>query len=105
MGRFTLRLPETLHLELEAQAKKEGVSLNQYIVYALTRQVAGGYSVQVTPKSFLNEQRDRYETLLHNLGEPSDVDTESFLSERAESDSPLPDELVTEIQRKFKDKG
>ena len=36
MSRLTLRLPETLHRQLEAQARREGVSLNQYIVYALS---------------------------------------------------------------------
>lgn len=40
MSRFTLRLPNTLHRELKQNAHQEGVSLNQYIVYALTRQVA-----------------------------------------------------------------
>ena len=40
MSRLTLRLPETLHQQLCHLAEDEGVSLNQYIVYALTRQVA-----------------------------------------------------------------
>jgi hypothetical protein len=38
MSRLTLRLPETLHHQLTGLADREGVSLNQYIVYALTRQ-------------------------------------------------------------------
>jgi hypothetical protein len=38
MSRLTLRLPETLHQQLANLAEGEGVSLNQYIVYALTRQ-------------------------------------------------------------------
>lgn len=37
MARLTVRLPESLHKELEAQAEREGVSLNQYIVFSLTR--------------------------------------------------------------------
>ena len=40
MSRLTLRLPETLHQQLSEQANREGISLNQYIVYALTRQAA-----------------------------------------------------------------
>ena len=35
MSRLTLRLPETLHKQLTRLADGEGVSLNQYIVYAL----------------------------------------------------------------------
>ena len=38
MGRLTVRLPEALHQQLEILARDEGVSLNQYLVYALTRQ-------------------------------------------------------------------
>ncbi|WP_226889391.1 YlcI/YnfO family protein [Nostoc sp. MG11] len=46
MSRLTLRLPETLYQQLIHLAEGEGVSLNQYIVYALTRQVALAYSIQ-----------------------------------------------------------
>ncbi len=38
MGRLTVRLPTALHQQLEVLARNEGVSLNQYMVYALTRQ-------------------------------------------------------------------
>ncbi len=38
MGRLTVRLPDALHRQLESLAHSEGVSLNQYLVYALTRQ-------------------------------------------------------------------
>ena len=37
MGRLTIRLPNALHNQLETLAKQEGVSMNQYITYALTR--------------------------------------------------------------------
>ncbi|HAJ33557.1 MAG TPA: toxin-antitoxin system HicB family antitoxin [Candidatus Atribacteria bacterium] len=36
-GKFTLRLPKTLHRELTIQAEDEGVSLNQYILYLITK--------------------------------------------------------------------
>jgi predicted RNase H-like HicB family nuclease len=35
-GRFNVRVPASLHRELARIAGKEGVSLNQYIVYALS---------------------------------------------------------------------
>ena len=35
MSRLTLRLPDTLHKRLSQRANREGISLNQYIVYAL----------------------------------------------------------------------
>ncbi len=56
MSRLTLRLPETLHQSLAQQAKTEGVSLNQLIVYQLTR---------VTTASDRAEQRSTFDSLLH----------------------------------------
>jgi predicted RNase H-like HicB family nuclease len=35
-GKFALRMPKSLHSRLAAQAAREGVSLNQYIVYRLS---------------------------------------------------------------------
>ncbi len=40
MSRLTLRLPDPLHKNLAAMAQAEGVSLNHYIVYSLTKTVA-----------------------------------------------------------------
>ena len=40
MARFTLRLPDALHRQLKERAAKEGVSLNLYMTYLLTREVA-----------------------------------------------------------------
>lgn len=39
MSRLTVRLPESLHRRLSTQAEREGISLNHYIVYSLTRAV------------------------------------------------------------------
>jgi len=35
-GKFTLRLPKSLHYKLTKEAEKEGVSLNQYALYKLS---------------------------------------------------------------------
>src|SRR6478735_398708 len=40
-GRLLLRMPKQLHAELAARADREGVSLNQWIVAALSRSVSG----------------------------------------------------------------
>ncbi len=37
MARLTLRIPDSLHATLRERAATEGVSMNQYIVYALSR--------------------------------------------------------------------
>ena len=36
-GKVSLRIPKTLHRQLAVNARFEGVSLNQYIVYLLSR--------------------------------------------------------------------
>lgn len=36
-GKISLRLPKSLHRELAEQAKREGVSLNQYALYKLSK--------------------------------------------------------------------
>mgnify|MGYP005978226703 CR=1 FL=1 len=35
-GKFNVRIPKSLHQKLSVEAEKEGVSLNQYIVYKLS---------------------------------------------------------------------
>lgn len=103
MGRFTLRLPETLHNELELRARQEGVSLNHYIIYALTRQVASTYTIQVLPEASVQEQRAHYDTLLANLGKSSLAATKKFLVERepATPEPVLTEEMIARMKQKF----
>ncbi len=54
MARLTVRLPDSLRERLARQAKAEGVSMNQYLVYALTR------ASDLEPAA---QQRSRFELL------------------------------------------
>jgi len=58
MSQFTLDLPESLRSELERQAEQEGVSLQHYIVYSLTRFVTA--SDLVSQKTTFEEMTTRY---------------------------------------------
>lgn len=60
MARMTLRLPDSLHDVLASRAKDEGVSMNQFIVYALS-QVAALDSVRL--------QRQEFEQMLNRIPE------------------------------------
>ena len=82
MGRLTVRLPDTLHHQLTALSQKEGVSLNQYIVYALTRQTTLAYMVQGVPEEEIEQQRTLFQALLESLGEASEAEIERALAER-----------------------
>jgi HicB family len=90
MSRLTLRLPETLHQQLAQVAEQEGVSLNQYIVYALTRQsvnvpvrgltIDPTISVQSDPE--IERQRSLFQALKDELGESAPADIDAILADR-----------------------
>jgi hypothetical protein len=82
MGRLTVRLPETLHKELTALANREGVSLNQYIVFALTRQATLADSIQTVPEQEVSRQLASFESLLQSLGQALPEEIETVLDER-----------------------
>ena len=82
MSRLTLRLPETLHEQLSQLAENEGVSLNQYIVYSLTRQVGSSYTVQILSESALDQQEANLVQWLQASEPCSKADAAEILSER-----------------------
>lgn len=80
MARLTLRLPESLHDAITDLADREGVSLNHFVVYALT---------QATAAELASRQRAQFDKLRTRT---SDDDAEaalaSLLSERASEPDP-----------------
>ncbi len=105
MSRLTLRLPETLHQQLIHLAESEGVSLNQYIVYALTRQVALAYTVQTTSVEEISQQQQAFQDLLHELGQASSTQIESALDKRAavQPEEGLSSEIIARLQQRIRD--
>ena len=103
MSRLTLRLPDSLHQQLESLAGNEQVSLNQYIVYALTRQVTMDYTVQAVPEKKLAEQRAQYTTLLQSLGQASFDEIQKALDEReqAEPEAGLTPDVADALRKKL----
>jgi hypothetical protein len=105
MSRLTLRLPESLHSELERRAKQEQVSLNQYLVYALTRHVAMTYMVTPMSEEALQQQRAAFAALLEDLGQTSPAEVRRALAEREEvaPESGLDPELVARVRQRIAD--
>lgn len=103
MSRITLRLPATLHRELETLAQREQTSLNQYIVYALTRQVAGTYTVQTLPDEEVSSQQEHFHTLLQELGYASSEEATEVLNgrESVEPEAGLTPEVVQRLQSRL----
>lgn len=58
MSQLTLDLPDSLRVELQRQAEREGVSLQHYILYSLTRFVTA--SDLVSQKIAFDEMTTRY---------------------------------------------
>lgn len=45
-GQFKLRLPKSLHMELAEKSKEEGISMNQYCIYLLSKNSQSNISVR-----------------------------------------------------------
>ena len=62
MSTLSIRLPDSLHQQLKAAAQQEGVSINQLVLMAVTRQVSAlnlanlieRHDGPVSPQEFLN---------------------------------------------------
>ena len=106
MSRLTVRLPGTLHNQLTALATREGISLNQYIVYALTRQATLAYTVQAVPEPAVAQQRATFTALLQSLGQASFDEIEAVLAERevVEPEVGLNPEVITSLRERLADK-
>lgn len=101
MSELMLQLPETLHQQLETLAESEGVSLNNYVVYTLTRQVALAYTIQVTSAEEIVQQRANFDAILARLGKPSDERLDELLANRpvAEPDPELSLETIEKLKK------
>ena len=121
MSNLTLKLPQTLQTELELLADDEGVSLERYIMYALTQKVTLAklalqhqnrleltpeqvrFLAQVQPvaESEMEEQVDLFAALRARLGPvASDAEVAAFLANReiAEAEPDLTPEAVARFR-------
>ena len=102
MSRLTLRLPETLHQQLAQLAEGEGVSLNQYIVYALTRQAALACKIQAVPEAEVAQQQQAFQSLIEQLGQTSPTEIKSVLATREKTDPEA--ELSTDVVERLQER-
>jgi hypothetical protein len=82
MNQLTLKLPKTLQHQLEALARSEGVTLSQYILFALTRQVKQGYLVDAVVEKDIARQQTAFADLLGSLGKATSSEIEQTLAGR-----------------------
>ncbi len=107
MSRLTLRLPESLHQQLSYQASQEGVSLNQYIVYALTRQVSQNYVVEPVSPQTVEQQSMSFQKLLNDLGQatPEEVKLALDTREVVEPENELTPDIISKLRQKIASKA
>jgi hypothetical protein len=84
-------------------AENENISMNQYIVYALTRQVTLAYPVNPVPEAAMREQRAACTALLQSLGRASFDEISEVLQERDEvaAERTLSPEVVRRLREKL----
>ncbi len=102
MSQLTVTLPDTLQQELSALAHYEGVPLNQYILYALTRQVALAYRAWKLPEADVQTQQQAFSALLAQLGEATPDAVQQVLQER--ETAPAETELSKTAMRRLQEK-
>lgn len=103
MSRLSLRLPESLHRQLAMQARREGVSLNQYLVYLLAQRSAPSYSVEPVGEEEVAEQRQAYAALLGRLGAATHSEIRAAMDARepAEPEPGLTPEIMEGLRRRI----
>lgn len=104
MARLSLRLRNTLHQRLTLQARREGVSLNQFLVFLLAERSRPAYSVVPAAMS-TEEQRAAFARLREELGSASDEEVWQILDEREsaapDADAGWPPELRRALEERI----
>jgi hypothetical protein len=106
MSRLTLRLPDSLHRRLADAAGREGVSLNQYLVYLLAQGAASPYSVRLLPEEEVRAQQEAFAELLDELGAVSGAELQGRLDERevVKPEAGLTPNLIERLQARRADR-
>lgn len=104
MSVVTLELPETLLETIKQEAEQAKVSVEQYIVFTLSRQSNPHYKVIMATTDEIREQEIKFAALRQSLGQPSREITERVLQEREsiEPEKDLNPQATEILQSKFK---
>lgn len=90
MSQIEINVPDTLLYQLKTTARKEGVSLEQYILFALTRQTILTPVIRKVSEKDAESQHKDFTERIKRLGNASAEELERVLRER-KSVEPEPD--------------
>lgn len=103
MSQIEISVPDTLMYQLKTTAREEGVSLEQYILYALTRQAILTPAIRKVTKKDAEFQRKDFNERIKRLGKASSEELEQVLQERefVEPKSGLKQETVLRLKNRI----
>ncbi len=103
MSQIEINLPETLRYQLEITARKEGVPLDQYIVFALTRQAMLTSVIHNVPEGDTEHQHEDFTERVKRLGKASSEELDEILQERehVEPEPGLKPEIVSRLKNRI----
>lgn len=106
MNQLSVSLPKTLQHQLTVLADNEGISLDQYVLYALTRQVTLAYTIQTLPENDREQQQASFNALLQNLGQASIEEISAVLADReeVEPEPGLSPDVIKRLQKRIAEK-
>lgn len=76
MSTLSIRLPESLHKRVRELAKKEGVSMNQFIALAVAEKMSALLTVEYLEERAKRGSREKFEAVLAKVPdvEPKEYD-------------------------------
>ena len=103
MSQIEIGIPDTLLVQLKTTARKEGVSLEQYILFALTRQTMLSPAICKSSEKDLELQHKDFTERINRLGKASSEELEEILHEResVEPDLGLEQETVLRFKNRI----
>ena len=107
MNQLSVSLPNTLFHQLTVLANGEGISLGDYILYALTRQATFAYTSQPLSENNIVQQRTSFNALCQNLDHASSDEISTVLAERevVESEAELSPDVIKRLQKRIDEKS
>jgi hypothetical protein len=107
MNQLSISLPNTLYEQLTVLANGEGISLGDYILYALTRQATLAYTSHPLPENNIVQQRTSFNALCQNLGHASSDEISTVLAERevVKPETELNPDVIKRLQKRIAEKS
>ena len=69
MSAFSLRLPESLHLQVRELAERDGVSINQFVTLAVAEKVAALRTLSYIEQRGQQGSHEKFDRVLHKIAE------------------------------------